>query len=263
MLNERLDVGSEGFVVAPVHVCRNWAWVDSIDGASLCQLPGPRPRHALEGCLGSTVDRLPLKSQRRADGREVDDASRAISGQVLYRSLQQQQRAPHIDVELSGKVLAVNILDIVVARDTGVVDNHVELELAALRVRKIVLGDFDKVLRPIFGAHARLHCQRLDSILGGQLRGKVLGGLGGRVGGVVEDEVAAFVGQVARDFDADTCNVSAKAAKNVQTACTPRCSSHDTHSALQRALTRVTAQVGRSCSHMGRSGGHVKRLVFR
>jgi len=212
VLNEGLDVGSEGFVVAPVHVCRDRAWVDGIDGASLCQLAGPRPCHALEGCLGSTVDGLALESQRRADGREVDDASRAISGQVLYRSLQQQQRTAHIDVELSGKVLAVDILNVVVARDTGVVDDDVELELAALRVRKIVLSDFDQVLRSILGAHARLHCQRLDTILGGQLRGKVLGGLGRRVGRVVEDEVAAFVGQVARDFDTNTCNASAKAA---------------------------------------------------
>jgi hypothetical protein len=87
--------------------------------------------------------------------------------------LQQQQRSSHIDVELPCKVLAVHVLDKVVACHSSIVDDYVELELAALWVREIVFCHFDKMLRSVLGAHARLHCQRFDAILGGQFRCEV------------------------------------------------------------------------------------------
>ena len=42
-----------------------------------------------------------------------------------------------------------------------------------------------------------MHSDCFDPILGFELGGKILSDFGGRVGGVVESEVAAFAGEVA------------------------------------------------------------------
>jgi hypothetical protein len=49
-----------------------------------------------------------------------------------------------------------------------------------------------------------LYADSLDAIFGLEFGGEVFGGLGGRVGGVVNDDVAAFASEVAGDFDTDS-----------------------------------------------------------
>lgn len=64
--------------------------------------------------------------------------------------MHKEQWASHVDVELSGKVFAVDVFDVVVAGDASIVDDDVELELARLGVLEVVLGDFYEVLRAVF-----------------------------------------------------------------------------------------------------------------
>lgn len=44
--DEGLVQCDERFIITPVHVCGDWAWVDGIDGASLGKFTSPSSRHA-------------------------------------------------------------------------------------------------------------------------------------------------------------------------------------------------------------------------
>lgn len=167
-LDERLVLRNKRLVVAPVHVRRNGPRVDGVYGAALCELTRPCPCHALQCSFGAAVDGLALVSERRADRRETDDATRAVMWQVGNRRLQQQQRSTHIDVELPRKVFAINLLHNVVPRYARVVDDDcrgtvslhplalrvpslptVELEFARFRMLEVVLGRLHEMLRPV------------------------------------------------------------------------------------------------------------------
>lgn len=119
--------------------------------------------------------------------------------------MQQQQRSPHIDVVLPREILAVYCLDPVVARNTCVVDDDINLELASLLMCQVVLCDLYNVLRTIFITHVGLDDDSLDTMLGLKLFGELLGDLLGRVRSVVQDQTQAFAGKVTGNCSTDTC----------------------------------------------------------
>lgn len=117
--------------------------------------------------------------------------------------MHKQQGSSYVYVVLSRKVFAVDVLNRVVSGNASVVHDNVELELASLGMRKVVLGDLNQVLGSILRAHAGLDAQRFDAIFGLEFRRKIFGDLGGRVGCIIDDNIAALAGQITRNLDTD------------------------------------------------------------
>lgn len=200
----RLVLSHKVIVGRRVHVGGHWTWVDGVDRGTFGQLAGPGSCHGLESGLGAAVDGLRLVSERGRDGGQIHDATGAIVGKVGESSLHEEQGSTNIDVVLSRKLLAVDVFYQVVAGHACVVDDDANLELAGFWVLEVVFGYLDNVLGTILGAHVGLHDDGLDAMFGLEFGGELFGDFGGRIRGVVEDEVAALAGQVSCDGSTNT-----------------------------------------------------------
>ena len=90
-------------------------------------------------------------------------------------------------------------------RDAGVVDDDVDLEFSRFRVREVVLRCSDQVCGSGWVAEVGLHGQGFDRVCGFEARCELLGGLGRRVGGVVQDHRGSSRGEGFGDCCADAC----------------------------------------------------------
>lgn len=198
ILDKGLDELLELVRVARVHLGANGAGVDGVDGAVLAELTGPGFCHGLESSLGTAVDALPDETQAGAHAAEVDDAAGAVVGEVGLSSLDEQQRSHDVDVEAGGEILGLDVWDLVVEGDSGVVDEDVDAERA-----EGLGGLRDEAGGAGGGAEVGLDGHSLDGVLGGQLGGQA--GCGsGRAGRCVgEDEVCAAGGESLGDGQTD------------------------------------------------------------
>ena len=89
-LNQRLHLPLKLLARSAIHIRRDRPGIDGIDRGAFRQLARPGPRHGLQRRLRAAVDGLPDGAQRRADGRDVDDAAGAVRGQVRHRGLHEQ-----------------------------------------------------------------------------------------------------------------------------------------------------------------------------
>lgn len=179
---------------ACIHVCCDRTRVDSIDSSSFSKLSCPSASHGFQRRFGAAVDALPLESERGADTADVDNAAGAVVRQVRGGRFHKEERAAHVDVVERGEVVAVAFFHCQIAGQSSVVDNDIDLQLATLRVREVVLGHLYKVGRAGFGAHVCLHGQAFDAVGFLQALGELLCFVGRRVGSVVDHEAGAFAG---------------------------------------------------------------------
>ena len=130
MLNERLDKPLKLIRVARVHLRQHRAGIDGVNGTVLRKLPRPRASHSLDGGLGTAVDRLADEPASGANGAQVDDAAAAVRREVRLGGLDEEERAEDVDLVGNVKVGDLDVGDLVVVGDAGVVDDDVDLELA-------------------------------------------------------------------------------------------------------------------------------------
>lgn len=179
-----------------IHVRRHRTRIDSIDSSPLGEFTSPSPSHGLQRSFRAAVDTLPLEAERGADAADVDDAAGAVVREVRARGFHEEERAADIDVVEESEVVAVALFDGEVAGDAGVVDDDVDLQLAGLGVREVVLGHLDEVRGAVLGAHVCLDGQAFDAVGVLQLLGELLGLVGRGLGCVVDHETCAFAGEV-------------------------------------------------------------------
>lgn len=202
MLNPTLDASLELFAVGSVHGPLNGTRVNGIHRSAFAQLTGPNTRHSLDGGFGAAVDGLAEEAAVGRDGREVNDPAGAVGGEVWNRSFHEQEGAQDIDVIGCVKVLELDIRYLVVPGNAGIVDEDVDLEFgvrAGRRREKVVLCGGDEGRGPVGGTQVGLHAISLDAVFRLQLFGQVLCERGRGLGGVVDDDVATFGGQVLCD----------------------------------------------------------------
>ena len=130
VLDPPFDVLQKRWRVASIHWPLHRAGVHGIDGAVLCELPRPRPRHGLDGGFASSVNGLPDKPARRRNRGNVDDSSRPVFGKVRLGSLDQKQRTEDIDAVSAFKLVDCNFGEGGVICYACVVDDDVDLEFA-------------------------------------------------------------------------------------------------------------------------------------
>lgn len=123
-----------------VHVAPGRARIDGVDGGAAGQLAAPGARHGFERRLAARVHRLALVADGRRHARHVDDAARAVVGQVRRHGLREEERRQDVDVvhalELFGHNGALlGVVHELVGGDAGVVDENVNLEGAGGAVR--------------------------------------------------------------------------------------------------------------------------------
>ena len=86
--------------------------------------------------------------------------------QVFFCSLHQQDGPQHIDVVLPVKILRCDVLQGLVRGYGGVVDDDVDLELAAAGVGEVVFGRADEVGGAVRVAHVGLDAEGVDAVGG-------------------------------------------------------------------------------------------------
>lgn len=127
----------------------------------------------------------------------------------------------------------------VVLGDACVVDEDVDLELGGgVELFEVGFGGCDEGLGSFGRAHVGLDCEGLDVVFCAQVCCELFGwGLGGR-GGVAQDEVAAFCGEVLGDGDADAWMVKLclddVVKLMVMESLTSRGAGHDSELAIER-----------------------------
>ena len=102
--------------------------------------------------------------------------------------------ADDVDGVEAGEVFGGQGAEGFVVRDAGVVDDDVDLQ--AFAFAEDHFRGFDDLFGARGGAHVRLHGDGVDVMVCLQFFGEVGGALRAGVGGVVEEEGAAFAGEV-------------------------------------------------------------------
>lgn len=128
-------------------------------------------------------------------------------GQVRQGGLGEQHGAQDINAILPLILVDGDILQQLIAVHASVVDQDIDLELAGLGVREVVLGRADQVGGPGGNAHVGLDDEAGHAVLLGEGLGELLGDLGGLVGRVVDDQGGALGGEVLGYGGSDSCGL--------------------------------------------------------
>lgn len=128
-------------------------------------------------------------------------------GQVRQGGLREQHRAQDINAILPLVLVDGDILQQLIAVHASVVDQDINLELAGLGVREVVLGRADQVGGPGGNAHVGLDDEAGHAVLLAEGLGELLGDLGGLVGRVVDDQGGALGGEVLGYGGSDSCGL--------------------------------------------------------
>ncbi|ROV89836.1 hypothetical protein VMCG_09514 [Cytospora schulzeri] len=167
VLDPPLDAPLELVRVGRVHGALDGARVDGVDGGALGQLAGPDAGHGLDGGLGPAVDGLPQEATVGADGGEVDDAPGPVGGQVRLRGLHEEEGPQDVDAVGEVEVGDLEVGQLVVLGDAGVVDQDVDLELVVGRGRgrgEVFPRGLDEGPGALRGAQVGLHAEGLDAV---------------------------------------------------------------------------------------------------
>jgi len=181
---------------ASVHVRRDGAWIDGIHGGPFTEFACPSASHGFERSFSAAVDGLCNESETAANARNVDDPSRPVFRQIWHGGLYEKQRSTHVDVVLKGKVFCITILDDPIHADAGVVDDDVDLELAALRLGEVVLCHFYDMCWACLATHVGLDDECLDGVTTLELFREALYAAAGGFGSIIHDEVGSFRSEV-------------------------------------------------------------------
>lgn len=224
-----LHLPPEPLARGEVHVPDHRPGVNRVDGGRARELARPRPRHRFQGGLRPAIHRLPREAHRGGHGGDVDDARGALAARVAGgrevrgQQLGEEERRQDVDgvvpVEVGGVDGALDgVVEEAVLRDAGVVDEDVDAELLLVVGRLVLVlvcrgemlqrGSEDGLCGGLGVAQVCLDRVAADGVRGGQRGAEGLGSLAGGLGGEVEEERAAFGGEVAGDGLANACVVS-------------------------------------------------------
>lgn len=193
-----------GIAAVAEHVRERAARVDRVDGAVLGQLARPHARHGLEGALGACVERQVGQARLGPRAGDVDDAARAVGGQVRLGGANEQDGTEDV-----GRVrLVEHVRGDAVHRagqhDGGTVDDDVDLEFARFGVYgKLGLACLNQRFDALRGANVGAARHGGDVVLGRDLGGQVLGGAIRTLRQVADEDVGALFGKVAHNASAD------------------------------------------------------------
>jgi hypothetical protein len=173
-----------------IHITHDRAGVHGIDGSTVSELACPGAGHRFNGSLGTAIDRLPDESERGGYARDIHDATAAVGRKEGVAGLCEEERGENINCVLPVEVFGLDgtfggVVQVAVLRDTGVVDENVNLELV-LGAEMLFCGG-DDCFHGLGGlAEVGLHALAFDVVGCCQGGAQCFGGSARRLGGKVQ-----------------------------------------------------------------------------